>query len=88
MEDFTHDKKENYYTVEEVKAFFNTLTEHFSIKEVAMFHLLAYTGMRKGELGALCWSDINFEDKTIKIHKNLAYVNKGYKSLPSKNKKI
>ncbi|SPT61283.1 Integrase [Aerococcus viridans] len=87
MEDFTHYKKENYYTVEEVKAFFNTLTEHFSIKEVAMFHLLAYTGMRKGELGALCWSDINFEDKTIKIYKNLAYVNKGYKVYPPKTKK-
>ena len=37
-----------------------------------MFRVLAYTGMRKGELQALEWSDIDFIDNTININKTLS----------------
>ena len=30
-----------------------------------------FTGLRKGELRALTWNDIDFEEKTIKINKNI-----------------
>ncbi|WP_067730173.1 tyrosine-type recombinase/integrase [Oceanobacillus damuensis] len=37
------------------------------------FKLLIETGMRKGEAGALQWSDINFKDLTITINKSLDF---------------
>lgn len=35
------------------------------------FYLLAFTGMRVGELCALTWKDINFKENTIRITKTL-----------------
>lgn len=32
--------------------------------------LLLYSGLRVGELCALTWSDIDFQERTIKVHKN------------------
>ena len=37
--------------------------------------LAIYTGMRRGELLGLQWSDINLENKTISVNRNLQYVN-------------
>ncbi len=35
----------------------------------------SFTGLRKGELLALRWEDVNFEEKTISIERNLICVN-------------
>ncbi len=35
--------------------------------------LLLYTGLRIGEALALTWNDIDFEKKTIRVNKNMAY---------------
>jgi len=40
-------------------------------QDYVIFMLLAYTGMRAGELCALKWADINFEEHTISITKTL-----------------
>lgn len=39
-----------------------------------IFHLLAYSGMRKSELFALTWSDINFQEYSLYINKNVAIL--------------
>lgn len=39
----------------------------------AMIYLLADTGMRRGELCALRWSDVNFSEQTIFIRANVQY---------------
>lgn len=44
-------------------------TNHYRV--YALFRLLAFSGMRRGELLALNWSDINYKDHTISISKNL-----------------
>lgn len=49
-------------------------------------HLLAYTGMRKGELMALRWSDIDFNEKSISIKKTVVKTPKGYSVNPTKTK--
>ncbi|EPH86943.1 site-specific recombinase, phage integrase family [Enterococcus faecalis 06-MB-DW-09] len=38
----------------------------------AFFHLLAFTGIRKGEALALTWQDINFNERLLTINKTVA----------------
>ena len=37
-----------------------------------MLYCMIHTGMRIGEISALCWSDIDWSNKRIKVRKNLA----------------
>ncbi|OHQ96785.1 MULTISPECIES: tyrosine-type recombinase/integrase [Staphylococcus] len=53
--------------------------QHASLNSFEVFTTLAYTGMRAGELLALKWSDIDFDNNTISITKT--YYN------PNNNKK-
>lgn len=49
-------------------------TKHKSVNTdglIAVFSTLFYTGMRSGELFALTWKDIDFENKTVNITKTL-----------------
>lgn len=39
------------------------------------WHILAYTGLRRGELLGLEWSDIDFKNKTISVSKTLVTIN-------------
>lgn len=39
------------------------------------WHTLAYTGLRRGELLGLEWSDIDFKNKTISVNKTLVTIN-------------
>lgn len=61
-------EEDKFYTKEELKKFFCCLNNSL---DIVVFRLLAYTGMRKGELCALTWEDINFKDNTIFINKTL-----------------
>lgn len=49
-----------------------------------MFHLLIYTGARKGEVLALRWNDIDFREKTINLDKTLFFDKKAFTPLTSK----
>ncbi|QED45978.1 site-specific integrase [Cytobacillus dafuensis] len=42
-----------------------------SLREHVLFHLLIYTGARKGELLALTWDDIDFEAGFIRLWRTL-----------------
>jgi len=55
----------------ELLEFLQIAKNHGLYLDYQMFSLLAYTGMRSGELLALKWSDINFTDSTISITKTL-----------------
>lgn len=51
-----------------VDAFFDALKKKSSI---ALFKFLLYSGVRIGELAALRWSDVDFENGTIQIERSL-----------------
>ena len=71
-DDITSDDKDKYYSKEELKQFLELVESEQDIKLTAMFRLLAYTGIRKGELLALNWDDIDFTNNMITVNKTLA----------------
>ncbi|MGR2782358.1 tyrosine-type recombinase/integrase [Bacillus subtilis] len=65
--------KRNFWTKQEIKNFFNLARITLDHQDYVMFHLLIYTGMRKGELLSLEWEDIDFDECTIFISKTLFF---------------
>lgn len=62
----------NYYTKEQLIHFLKCLEKENNYKAYALFRLLSFSGMRKGEALALQWNDVNFKDSEIRINKALA----------------
>lgn len=58
----------NIWTLEEFNRFLEVISDK---KDYIMFKLLYFTGMRKGELLALTWNDIDFINKTVNINKTI-----------------
>src|SRR5699024_2216767 len=71
----THKKdyKAPFYEREELLAFLKALKEDESLKAYTMFHLLAFTGLRRGEIFGLKWKDINFQKMTLSVERTLIY---------------
>jgi integrase len=63
--------KRNYWTKDELKKFLSITKKEISLRDHVLFHLLIYTGARKGELLALTWDDIDFEVGSIRLWKTL-----------------
>lgn len=61
-------KNGNIWTIEEFNQFINGIDDDYY---KILFKLLFFTGMRKGELLALKWEDIDFNNKTISINKTI-----------------
>ena len=56
---------------------FNKMIDCVTDKENKFFYIILFwTGMRKGELLALTYEDVDFENKTIMINKNFQIVKK------------
>ncbi|BCC50907.1 MULTISPECIES: tyrosine-type recombinase/integrase [Bacillaceae] len=88
VEDIENKKVEDKYLEKyELKAFLDTAKTQGEIDDYVIFLTLSWTGLRAGELVALKWKDIDFEENTINITKT--YYNprnntKDYKLLPPK----
>lgn len=63
--------EEKYLERWELEEFLAAVREHGLELDVEWFYLLAFSGMRSGELLALKWSDIDFKKNTIRIIKTL-----------------
>jgi len=71
----THKKdyESPFYDKEEVRSFLRVVKQDESIKAYTMFHILTFTGIRRGELFGLQWKDIDFNKKTLSVNRNLIY---------------
>ncbi|MCO7128017.1 site-specific integrase [Sporolactobacillus shoreicorticis] len=58
-----------YLEKKELDEFLQAVKLHGKPEDYTIFFILAWTGVRLGELIALKWRDINFEEKTISITK-------------------
>lgn len=67
----TSEWEQKYLESDELIAFFKTLDQQGLWYDDAIFTVLAFTGMRIGELLALKWTDIDFENQEISITKTL-----------------
>ena len=70
-------QRENFYNRKQLKIFIDTAKELPNQRAYIFFRLLAFTGMRKGELLALEWSDIDFKKRTVTINKSVARDSNG-----------
>ncbi|MFY0517846.1 tyrosine-type recombinase/integrase [Lysinibacillus sp. UGB7] len=66
------DEDENFYTREQLIQFLTCLEQESNYKAFALFRLLAFSGMRKGEALALTWSDLIFTTNELRINKALS----------------
>ncbi|WP_272032969.1 tyrosine-type recombinase/integrase [Oceanobacillus kimchii] len=64
--DLEEEKHINFWTLDEFKEFIQHVDDFLYY---VLFMTLYYSGMRKGELLALTWADIDFENNTISINK-------------------
>lgn len=67
-------KKENYYTKEELNRFLTIAKKDSSQVFYTLAHTIAYTGLRIGEALGLRWSDVNFKDNMISVNHTLVTV--------------
>jgi integrase len=90
VEEIESEENEMKYLEKEDLALFLKVAKYQGLdRDFVIFTTLAYTGIRAGELCALKWTDIDFEEQTISITKT--YYNptnniKEYKLLPPKTK--
>ena len=61
----------NIWTIEEFNKFITYVDD---IKYKIFFELLYFTGMRKGEILALTWDDIDFKNNIININKSITRI--------------
>ncbi|HFI0683339.1 TPA: tyrosine-type recombinase/integrase [Streptococcus suis] len=69
------DENNKYYSKEELQTFLDLIKE--DTMYYTIFRILAFTGIRKGELMALQWKDIDFKENSLSISKTVTYGEKG-----------
>ena len=71
---------------DELKAFLQMGRFMLSTNQWALFVILAYTGLRISEAGGLQWEDVDMENRTIDINKQIFGSSvKNYSFIPPKN---
>jgi len=64
-----------YWKKDEIKQFLAITKNELDLRDHVLFHLLIYTGARKGELLAISWDDIDFIAGSIRLAKTLFHHN-------------
>jgi integrase len=75
--DSYEDKQENFWDKDQLATFFNCIDKDNELEKYTLFRLLAFSGLRRGELLALTWDDLNISQQTLRINKTLTQGMKG-----------
>ncbi|MCI2170715.1 tyrosine-type recombinase/integrase [Schleiferilactobacillus perolens] len=75
--DTAGDKPENFWDRDELATFFSYINPETEPEKLALFRILAFGGLRRGECLALTWADIDFTAGTIRVNKTLTQGMKG-----------
>lgn len=65
------DTKIHFYTMDQLKLFLKDAKANEGTQVYTVFHLLAYTGCRQGEILGLQWDCIDFDSKTLTVRQTL-----------------
>jgi integrase len=88
VEDIENNSIEDEYLEHaEIEEFLTAVSKHGMDQDIERFYLLAFSGMRSGELCSLKWTDVNFETNEIRITKTIYNPDnnmKKYKLTPPK----
>lgn len=82
-------KSIEFWTKDEFQDFMSTfdLNDYFEQYSYTIIYFLFMTGIRFGELQALTWSDLDFENELVNINKSMYYTNpNNFKINPPKTK--
>ena len=67
-----YEEKRKFYTKDELNTLLDAFKNFGNTKQYAFFRLLAYTGMRKSEVLALQWKDIDMFNMELHVNKTVA----------------
>lgn len=76
--DDSEGSKRNYWRKDEVKHFLSLTKQDLPLRDYVLFHLLIFTGARKGELLGLTWDNVDYESGSIRVNKTLYQGNGKY----------
>ncbi|HFE9851836.1 TPA: site-specific integrase [Enterococcus faecalis] len=79
-------ERENFLDKNQLISFLNEIESKENQMIFTAFTVLAYTGLRRGELFALKWSDLNFNNETLSINKTISYFGNQAKVSSTKTK--
>lgn len=68
-------KEMSVWTIQQVNEFLKQVKHS---RYYIVFFLAAYTGMRKGEILGLRWSDVDFDKRTLRVNKTLYKIKTGF----------
>lgn len=77
-------KTSDLWDAAQLKAFLTVAEQH---RLHAVLWLAAYTGLRRGELLALRWSDVDFANQLVRVHRSVSLTSKGAVEGTTKNHK-
>lgn len=72
----TENKEKDIYSLEELKTILAKIDEQAPIDYRTLFTLMAYLGLRRGEVLGLEYKDFDFDNKTVSIQRTSNYRNK------------
>ncbi|USS87505.1 site-specific integrase [Fructilactobacillus hinvesii] len=75
MPEIPGEKKPNFYTQKELNKFLDSLSKDEKVfNRYVFFRLLGFSGMRKGEILAIEWKDVDFSKRYVRINKSVSVL--------------
>ncbi|MCQ2010588.1 site-specific integrase [Sporolactobacillus sp. STSJ-5] len=76
LADMEDDETENFWDLNQFEQFQTLAIKEFDYQDFIMFIVMGYSGLRKGEMLTLRWSDLDFKNKVIRVRRTLFFKNK------------